>query len=271
MSSEVDTPSALAKPHRFPPCYKYPAVQVSTLVWRFPNINRKASCRHHSTPTMITDGLKNAFRSKRLIYRAVENNEEDRHFLHTHIENDPVNTALADPNMIRPRSTKQAEGLIEELAKSTLAVMICLPADVDDRNSTDAGRTDGKADAATTPSQSSSPIGYIVLGWGGAHAGRMHHRTTEIGITLAAPYQGRGYGGEAINWALDWAFRFGGYHRVAIGTVSYNERAVKLYRQLGFVEEGRRRESHWHDRKWYDTVSFGMLEHEWAALRGIQE
>ena len=27
----------------------------------------------------------------------------------------------------------------------------------------------------------------------------------------------KGYGGEAISWALDWAFRFGGYHRVAIG------------------------------------------------------
>ncbi|KAF7550428.1 hypothetical protein G7046_g8020 [Stylonectria norvegica] len=204
---------------------------------------------------MITDGLETAFRSDRLIYRAVENNEDDRNFIHNHIDSDPVNTALSDPAMIQPRGTKRAEWLADGLTKATMAVMVCLPSG----DATDQG---SNTKAPTT-------VGFIVLGWGGKPADKVHHRNISIGISLAAPYQGHGYGAEAVNWAVDWAFRFGGYHRVAMNTVSFNERACHLYRRLGFVEEGRIREAHWHDRKWYDTINFGMLESEWEALRGL--
>ncbi|KAM0424965.1 hypothetical protein ACHAPT_009766 [Fusarium lateritium] len=198
---------------------------------------------------MITESLKTAFQSKRLIYRAVENNKDDRHFLHTEIVNNAVNTALSDMALIQPRSEKRAEELIEGLSKSTMAVMICLP---------------NKDDTPT-------PIGFVVLGWGGTNPEHARHSSISIGIALATSHQGHGYGEEAINWALDWAFRHGGYHRVGIRTVSYNERAQHLYKKLGFVEEGRSRESHWYDRKWYDAINYGMLEREWMELRGLDE
>ncbi|CAM1509870.1 Fc.00g002050.m01.CDS01 [Cosmosporella sp. VM-42] len=204
---------------------------------------------------MITDGLETAFQSKRLVFRALENNEDDRVFISTQIDNDPVNTALSDPALIQPRSLKRAETLVDNLTKATLAVMVCLREE---------DATEGEAKA-----KSLTPIGFVLVGGGNKPTDKVHHRNTSIGITLAAPYQGKGYGAEAIDWALDWAFRFGGYHRVAMNTVSYNERAQHLYKRLGFTEEGRIREAHWHDRKWYDTVNFGMLESEWAALRGL--
>lgn len=216
---------------------------------------------------MITDGLADAFRTERLVYRAIENNEEDRHFLHTQISNDPVNTALSDPNIIRPRSIKHAEWMTEELSKSVLAMMICLRQDVDHGDGAGPEPASDDGQPRTPP----RPIGFVALGWGGMPATQAQHRCVGVSISLAAPYQDKGYGGEAINWVVDWAFRFGGYHRVNIGTVGYNERAQHLYRRLGFIEEGRSRESHWHDRKWYDGISYGMLEHEWAALRGLQD
>ncbi|KAF4467203.1 GNAT family [Fusarium albosuccineum] len=199
---------------------------------------------------MITDGLSTAFQSERLVYRAVENNEADKRFLLTEIVNNPVNTALSDPSLILPKGEKDAEKLVEGLHKATLAVMVCLP-------------NENEPDCPT-------PIGFVILGWGRGIPAHAHHRTTTIGISLATPFQGKGYGGEIIHWALDWAFRFGGYHRVAIGTVAYNERAQHLYKKLGFIEEGRNREAHLHDRKWYDTINYGMLESEWEALRGLQ-
>jgi RimJ/RimL family protein N-acetyltransferase len=198
---------------------------------------------------MITDNLKTAFQSERLVYRAVENNKDDKHFLLTEIVNDAINTALSDIALIRPRGEKRAEDLIEGLSKAVMGVMICLP---------------NKDEAPT-------PIGFIVLGWGGVNPEHARHSSTSIGIALATSHQGHGYGSEAINWALDWAFRHGGYHRVNIRTVSYNERGLHLYKKLGFVEEGRSRESHWYDRKWYDTISFGMLEREWGELRGLDQ
>ncbi|KAH7156593.1 acyl-CoA N-acyltransferase [Dactylonectria macrodidyma] len=211
---------------------------------------------------MIADGLSKAFQSKRLAYRALENNEEDREFLYTQIKNDPVNAALSDPGLIQPKSRKHTEGLAEELTKATLAVIVYLP------EATTTEEINGGSQTRNTPVM---PIGFVVLGWGGRRNDQVHHRSVSIGISLAAPYQNKGYGSEAINWALDWAFRFGGFHRVSIDTVSYNERATHLYQRLGFVEEGRSRQAHWHDRKWYDVIHFGMLEDEWVSLRDRSE
>ncbi|GKT44359.1 spermidine synthase [Colletotrichum spaethianum] len=202
---------------------------------------------------MITDGLENAFCSDRLIYRAIENNEADSTFLHTQLENDPVNTALSDLRLLKPKNSKHSHSMTEKMEKSILTVMICLP----HKN--------------TAEDNESIPVGFLTLGWAGIPADMAQHRSVGLGIALAAPFRGRGYGAEAINWALDWAFRYGNFHRVHLGTVSYNERAQHLYKKLGFVEEGRSREAHWFDRKWYDLISYGMLEHEWEALRGIKK
>lgn len=77
----------------------------------------------------------------------------------------------------------------------------------------------------------------------------------------------KGYGSEAINWVLDWAFKYANVHKVEIGAVSYNDRAAHLYEKLGFKPEGRRRHVVFVNRQWYDIIEFGMLEDEWEALR----
>ncbi|KAF6810641.1 hypothetical protein CSOJ01_06201 [Colletotrichum sojae] len=215
---------------------------------------------------MITDGLADAYKTKRLLIRAFENTPRDRTFLHTQIENDLVNVSLSTPTLARPRAEKHSEWMAEQLTKAVLSVMLCLapePATTSDQDQQQSPSEEKNPDP--------TPIGYLCLGWGGAPADQAQHRSTSLGITLAAAYQGQGYGAEAIDWALDWAFRFGGYHRVELGTTSFNERAQRLYKKLGFVEEGRAREAHYFDRRWYDLISYGMLEGEWEVLRGLKE
>lgn len=109
----------------------------------------------------------------------------------------------------------------------------------------------------------------MTLGWGGIHPDVAHHRNTFVSISLAKEYQGRGYGREAINWILDWGFRHAGMHSIGIETACYNTRAMYLYKDMGFTPEGRRRETIWQNRKWYDLVQYGMTEKEWEKLRGI--
>ena len=91
-----------------------------------------------------------------------------------------------------------------------------------------------------------------------------------MSIALAEPFRGMGYGGEAINWALDWAFRAANLHRIGIVAFSYNVDALKLYRKLGFVDEGCDRQALYRNRAWYDAVRLSMLEDEWEKLRGIE-
>lgn len=95
----------------------------------------------------------------------------------------------------------------------------------------------------------------------------VHHRWTEIGLDILPECQGKGYGSEAISWALDYAFRRAGLHRVKIVAFEYNAGAVRLYERLGFKLEGRERESCWHEGRFWDSVEFGMLEGEWRAMQ----
>ena len=73
---------------------------------------------------------------------------------------------------------------------------------------------------ASTPTpgpEPPTPIGMLTLGIPGspdtyAH----HHRRVVLGITLANAYCDRGYGTEALRWALAWAFGKAGLHRVSL-------------------------------------------------------
>lgn len=82
-------------------------------------------------------------------------------------------------------------------------------------------------------------------------------------------YQNKGYGSEAIQWVLWWAFQQGGLHRISIGCFSYNDGARRLYEKLRFVYEGRLRESVWFNGGWHDTIWWSLLEDEWRERVGL--
>ncbi|KAF9062318.1 acyl-CoA N-acyltransferase [Rhodocollybia butyracea] len=82
-------------------------------------------------------------------------------------------------------------------------------------------------------------------------------------IMLSPKFWGRGYGEEVTRWVVDYTFRSLGLHRLSLGVFDGNERAKKMYRIVGFVEEGRKRKVHWVDGHWEDIVSMGILQEEW--------
>ena len=189
------------------------------------------------------------FRSKRLLYRAVEDNEEDSAFFHS-IQSDVHAYANSNSALLKPQSTTHSARFQTYVVEKTLlGVVICLP-----------------GAAAESPAPSPTPIGCIYLTK--PQAGHEHHRNSNISVDIVAPYRRRGYGSEAIRWALDWGFRVAGLHRIGIEGYSWNEGAMRLYERLGFVMEGRQRESHWYDGGWHDHLSFSMLEGEWASRPG---
>jgi RimJ/RimL family protein N-acetyltransferase len=79
---------------------------------------------------------------------------------------------------------------------------------------------------------------------------------------------GQGFGSEATALMLDHAFATLGLHRVALSVFSFNVRALRAYRRLGFVTEGRAREAIWRDGRFWDEILMSMLEDDWRVLRG---
>lgn len=131
--------------------------------------------------------------------------------------------------------------------------MICIP-------EFDAPAT---GNGATPPK--STPIGVVSLA--AIELRQIQHRRTILGVNIARSYQGQGYGTEAIEWALNWGFQYAGLHRIEINAFAYNKGALQLYERLGFVQEGRKRDFVFHDGKFWDLVSFSMLENEWRERK----
>ncbi|KAH8653865.1 acyl-CoA N-acyltransferase [Xylariales sp. PMI_506] len=189
----------------------------------------------------ITRRLESVWKSERLVYRALE--DTDAAFVHNAIRSDPVNVALGGPPLLAPLTKKESEQDVSRIIEACmLSVVICLP--------------------------DNTPIGY--LGLAKQNPRMIPARQTAMAIQIASEFQDKGYGKEAVNWALDWAFRQAGVHRVSIETMSFNERAFALYKKIGFVEEGRKRESFYLDMQWWDSIQLGMLEDEWKSLRKIK-
>ena len=78
---------------------------------------------------------------------------------------------------------------------------------------------------------------------------------------------GRGYGSEATAIMVDHAFASLNLHRVALSVFAFNERAVRAYARVGFVNEGAAREAIWRDGRWWDEIHMSVLEPEWRARR----
>lgn len=88
--------------------------------------------------------------------------------------------------------------------------------------------------------------------------------TTFLSIGFGdARHRGQGYGREAMQLALNFAFNELNLHRVCLTVFSYNERAIALYERLGFVREGSFREHVERDGCRYDMLLFGLLRVEW--------
>jgi len=90
------------------------------------------------------------------------------------------------------------------------------------------------------------------------------HGDAWVGIGLGErKYWGNGYGTEAMQLALRYAFTELNLHRVTLGVFDYNQRAQRSYAKAGFKLEGRLRgELHRQGQRW-DVLIMGILRKEW--------
>jgi RimJ/RimL family protein N-acetyltransferase len=94
------------------------------------------------------------------------------------------------------------------------------------------------------------------------------HGTTHVSIAIGdSADRGQGYGYEAMQLGLRFAFHELNLHRVFLSVFSYNQRALDFYDQLGFAREGILREHLARDGRRHDMIFYGMLRREWEEKR----
>ncbi|MBN1314870.1 MAG: GNAT family N-acetyltransferase, partial [Anaerolineales bacterium] len=76
-------------------------------------------------------------------------------------------------------------------------------------------------------------------------------------------YWNRGFGSDATRVLLQFAFYELNLHRVSLTVFANNQRAIHVYRKLGFIHEGCAREFLARDGKRWDMLFMGILKSEW--------
>ncbi len=86
------------------------------------------------------------------------------------------------------------------------------------------------------------------------------NRKAELYICLhGSPARGKGYGAEAVKALLRYAFDTLNLNRVYLYTPAYNAAALRCYRSVGFVEEGRARQDLYSGGRYHDSVHMAFL------------
>jgi RimJ/RimL family protein N-acetyltransferase len=75
--------------------------------------------------------------------------------------------------------------------------------------------------------------------------------------------QGKEYGTEALRLLVDYGFNTLNLNRIELVVYDFNIRAMKSYKKVGFIEEGRKRQATFKNGKYHDIIIMSLLREEW--------
>jgi len=98
---------------------------------------------------------------------------------------------------------------------------------------------------------------------------RVNHlnRKAEVGIFIGDKhFWGKGYGTEALSLLVDFGFNILNLNSIMLEVFSYNDRAIKCYKKVGFKKIGSRREAMIRAGKKYDEIYMDILASEFESI-----
>ncbi|MBW4648038.1 MAG: GNAT family N-acetyltransferase [Kastovskya adunca ATA6-11-RM4] len=109
-----------------------------------------------------------------------------------------------------------------------------------------------------------------LLGWVELENILWTHQVAWVSVCIGnSQHRGKGYGYEAMQLILQFAFDELNLYRLQLTVFAYNDRAIALYKKLGFQQEGTYREFLQRDGKRHDMYLYGLLRPEWNPPSAI--
>ena len=106
------------------------------------------------------------------------------------------------------------------------------------------------------------------LGIVGLHTINWFSRHTEFRILIGdKSYWGKGYGAEACQLIVSYAFEALNMNKVWLGVNADNKRAHDSYLKCGFKTEGILRQELYRNNKYYDVVRMSLLKVEYLKIK----
>lgn len=85
----------------------------------------------------------------------------------------------------------------------------------------------------------------------------------EIGISIDPEFQRNGYGTEASELIIDYAFNQLRYEKIFVRVYESNKASQRVWDKLGFVKEGELRRQIFKNGDFEDAYIYGLLKEEW--------
>ncbi len=98
------------------------------------------------------------------------------------------------------------------------------------------------------------------------------HRRAELGIMIGDKNsRSKGYGTEAINLLLGYAFNSLNLNTVSLTVLAFNTAAIKSYEKVGFNHAGRLREARYSNGKYHDIVIMDITKNDFERNNTSKE
>lgn len=77
----------------------------------------------------------------------------------------------------------------------------------------------------------------------------------------------KGYGKEATNLMVDYAFEQLNMNRIQLHVSAENPRAVRVYEKTGFIKEGTLRQAMFYDNHYIDFYLMALIKEDWMKMK----
>lgn len=109
------------------------------------------------------------------------------------------------------------------------------------------------------------PAGGHIIGTCGLRINDPALREGNIGYELDSRYWGQGYATEAACEMLRVGFEEHNLHRIWAGCVAENVGSARVLEKIGMQREGHFREKEFFKARWWDSLLYGIIDHEWQS------
>lgn len=101
----------------------------------------------------------------------------------------------------------------------------------------------------------------ICLGHVGIYQIDYRIRSAEFAIMIGSKaHRGKGLGRAITDYIIRWAFAELNLNRLSLSVLATNERAIRLYKSLGFQEEGCLRAAQYKNGRYIDVIVMAILK-----------
>jgi len=86
------------------------------------------------------------------------------------------------------------------------------------------------------------------------------NRNCYFGISLLPDMQGKGLGKETTKLVIEYAIKKLNLHKIQLEVIADNKRAIGLYKNLGFVEEGLMKQQFYYEGIYFDVILMSYIQ-----------